>query len=173
MAQHLRLEKSGIRAVKIDTRDEGFENESKDCFVKAIQAVTGVPYRDAHAYVCKRFDRKPRRGTHKVADRMLDIATKAEYIYGFRAFHHTAPVRFATYCGSPRFRFATLSQFVRSHPAGRWLLWSRNHAFAVIDGVVHDSGAAGARTQVTGVYELRLSSEVEACDILPVNQGGF
>jgi len=45
----------------MNTRDEGFEFESNDCMVKAIQAVTGVPYRDAHAFIEKRFGRKPRR----------------------------------------------------------------------------------------------------------------
>ena len=55
------LLKSGVRVTMDRTRDEGFETETNDCFVHAIKAATGVPYRDAHAFVAARFNRAPRK----------------------------------------------------------------------------------------------------------------
>jgi hypothetical protein len=188
--EHTKLSRSGVKAVAMKTRDEGFEYETNDCFVKAVQAVTGVPYRDAHTYVAKRFGRKPKKATMSVNLIMRDIATTGECIFGFRAFVQpasqvgtTSRVSVNSYGQRTRYtraRYATLAEFVRTHRTGRWLLWSNNHAFAMVDGVVYDNGAAGARTQVTGVNRIIASSEVEAQEKasaavahLTVNQRGF
>ena len=188
--EHTKLGRSGIKAVAMREREPGFEHETNDCFVKAIQAVAGVPYRDAHAYVAKRFGRKPKGATHNVNSTTREIARTGETVFGYRAFCQpvtavgtASRVSVNSYGQLMRYvrpRYATLAQFTRTHRTGRWLLWSNNHAFAMIDGVVYDNGAAGARTQVTGVYEFKASSEVETQEKisasvahLAVNQGGF
>jgi hypothetical protein len=163
--EHAKLSRAGLKAVRMGVRDAGFEAEDNDCFVKAVQAITGVPYRDAHAFVAKRFNRKVGRGTFDVVTITMAIETGKELIYGFRLF--IKPAAIGTGIRRSRFgyrqvtRYRTLEQFARTHRTGRWLLWSNDHAFAMVDGVVYDSGAAGARTQVTGVCEFIESSKVE------------
>jgi len=147
-------------AVHLDTRDPGFEYETKDCFVKAIQAVTGVPYRDAHAYVAKRFNRRFGKGTHNVESHMRTIAANCELIYGFRALYRKPDATIDRW--GARYVYGTVTQFARMNPRGRFLLCSSNHAFAVIDGRVHDNGGAGARTRVRMVYQFLESSKCEA-----------
>ena len=161
----MKLASAGLKAVAMRSRDDGFATESNDCFVKAVQAVTGVPYRDAHQFVATRFARKVGRATHNVVKTMAEIDARKEYVYGFRAFQQPAAVvsglrrsRFG-YRFVPR--YATLASFARTHRTGRWLLWSNSHAFAIVDGTVYDNGAAGPRTQVTGVYEFVESSKCE------------
>jgi hypothetical protein len=154
-----------VKSVHLNTRDAGFENESNDCFVKALAAVTCVPYRDAHAFCATRMHRKAGRGTECMAT-MMAIETAKQTIYGFRIFSKTAQV--GTISGRRwdgsifhKPRYGTLVNFARTHRTGKWLVWSNYHAFAVIDGVVYDNGAAGPRTQVTGVYEFIESSKCE------------
>jgi hypothetical protein len=155
--------------VALNTRDEGFEHETKDCVVKALQAVTGVPYRDAHAVAASRMGRKDRHGC--AINALSTVAHTRCTIYGYRVFAHP-PQRVGTsglvsvdsYGRRVRYvrpRYETLTQFVRRCPRGRYFLASNSHAFAVIDGVVYDNGAAGARTQVTNVYEFVTDSQCE------------
>jgi hypothetical protein len=160
--------KLGSNAVRMTTRDAGFEGEKNDCFVKAIQAVTRVPYRDAHAWVAREFKRTNRRPTHGVVDVMQRIEDTKTTVYGFRAFRKPASTGIAVRRTMFGYRqvatYRTLASFAASHRTGRWLLWSNNHAFGMVDGVIYDNGLAGPRTQVTGVYEFIESSKIEALD---------
>jgi hypothetical protein len=155
---------SGVKSVYLNVRDDGFAHETNDCFVKALAAVTGVPYRDAHAFCAKRMHRKDRRGTNCCAT-MMAIENAKQTIYGFRVFHQQAAIgervtRYSWNRGTQP-RYATLARFVRTHRTGKWLVWSNHHACAVIDGVVYDNGAAGVRQQIRGVYEFIESSKCE------------
>jgi hypothetical protein len=158
--QTRKLTGTGIKSVKLGTRDEGFENESNDCMVKALQAVTGVPYRDAHAVCAERFRRRPGRGCR------LEYLTLAP-VFGYRFIPvDNKPVLSIAFGGYRRLRrlrarYQTLTQFVSTHRTGRWFVASNYHAFAVIDGVVYDNGAAGTRTQVAFIYEVISDSDYE------------
>jgi hypothetical protein len=170
-----KFSKSTVKSQLIgQTRDAGFEHETKDCAVVALAAVTGVPYRDAHAFCKTVLGRVDRQGT--VIDRLHNVTTEKRLVYGFRVFTHKSPskgVRRFTSCDSygnrehhMRPQYQTLAQFAASHPRGRFLCSSRNHSFAVINGVVHDNGAASPRTQVHGMfYEFIESSKCEATGV--------
>lgn len=156
--QTRKLTGTGIKSVNLGTRDEGFENEANDCVVKALQAITGVPYREAHAFCAKRFARRNRCGTPVHA-----YLNESLVVFGYRFISKEAkPISqsYSSFIG-PRARYQTLADFVRSHRTGRWFACSNYHAFAVIDGVVYDNGAAGARTQVTFIYEAITDSDYE------------
>jgi hypothetical protein len=169
--EHLKLLSRGIKAVMMPPVEEGFEHETNDCMVTAIQAVTGVPYRDAHEFVRVRFHRQDRKGTMATATGMMNISVTKAIVFGYRVFtKDVLPVgqqsRVSTdsYGHRTRYtrpRYETLAQFVKSHRTGRLLVWSNNHAFAIIDGTVYDNGAAGARIQITGCFEFIPSSVVE------------
>lgn len=162
-----RLIGSGVKSVLLNVRDSGFEHENNDCFVKALAAVTGVPYRDAHAFCRVRMQRKDKRGTNCGAA-MLAMARFKAIVFGFRIFETTTQsgtrAKVNRCWGTVKYvpTYPTLATFARTQgKTGKWLAWSNSHAFTVIDGVVFDNGAAGARTQVTTAYRFVESSKCE------------
>ena len=153
--------KQGVRYCKSGAKDAGFETETNDCFVHAIKHVAGVPYRDAHAYVTKRYGRKPRKATYNVVNITAEIATRMELVYGYRVIPQILPTKYVMRRGYQRRQMPTMAGTIDRMRKGRYIVWSRNHAWAVIDGVVYDNGAASGRTQVNGFYEFVPSSQLE------------
>jgi len=163
--------KSGVRVTIDRTRDEGFEHETNDCFVRAVHQATGVPYRDAHAFVRARFDRVSGRGTIAVAQHMARMAQSKCTIYGYRVF--VRPVmaigqsrrivrrRDGSRVCYVRPHYATLASSMHKFREGRFILCSNSHGWAIVDGVVLDNGAVSGRAQVTEIYELIPSSKCE------------
>ena len=56
----------------------------------------------------------------------------------------------------------TLASMIRQCREGRYLVIKRGHAFTIIDGVIHDNTAVGARSQVRSIWKFEASSVVEA-----------
>jgi hypothetical protein len=73
-----------IKSVALESRDAGYGHETNDCLVKALAAVTGVPYRDAHQFCKDKLGRGDRQGTMVYG--LLHIAKMKTTIYGFRIF---------------------------------------------------------------------------------------
>ncbi len=48
----------------------------------------------------------------------------------------------------------TIGKFIERNPKGRFVCRMSKHAFAVIDGVVHDSGSLKAGCRITDVWEI-------------------
>lgn len=169
MEEIYKLSKSGIKSKALNTRDSGYEHETNDCVVKALAAVTGVPYRDAHSFCKNYMERKDRKGC-VVNMHLMKMEQMKKPIYGFRSFCReskigTRMVRTKWGYHHSKDVHDTLSSFVRKHKTGRYLLCSNYHAFACIDGVIHDNGAAGPKTQVTHVFEFITDSECERRNI--------
>lgn len=99
-------------------RAEGF-NERRDCTVIALAAVTGLPYPRCHAAL-KAAGRKDRRGVP-----FRQVVQKVARDVGYS---------FSQVC-----RSGSLRRFVRQNPQGAFYVTIRGHAFAVLDGVIHDS----------------------------------
>ena len=109
------------------------EWESRDCAVRASSIAMGLPYADIHARY-KAAGRRDKRGTcTSIMSRILN---------------HISEYRFSSW------EAPTLAQFVAQHKSGRWVVCSHNHAFAVINGVVHDAGPIGARTRVRNAWRV-------------------
>lgn len=51
-------------------------------------------------------------------------------------------------------RQITLSLILKKIPKGRYILCSNDHAFAVVDGVVHDSSPIGLNTRIRLCYQI-------------------
>lgn len=151
----------GIKMVKRISHElrEGI-SDTNDCVVFAVMHATGVPYRDAHAYVEKRFRRKALRGVH-VTSPMLAIEVAKDTIFGYRVFNKPVATRIVRGRLSVGYKYETLSSVLLRCRTGRYIICSGSHAFTVIDGVVFDNDVAGARTQVREIYELVASSECE------------
>ena len=162
------ISKGGIKySIEDDSvvRGEGFEHESLDCFVRAVKHATGVPYRDAHAHVAQHFNRIDRKGTHNPQNQLSLVAVVKGTIFGYRVFDKSPSATLSNprnFRSRPRFIYPTLASQIAKFKSGRFLLCSRHHAWAIIDGVVHDSrGTTSSRTQVVIVYELKASSQCE------------
>ena len=98
-------------------RAEGF-NERRDCTVIALAAVTGLPYPRCHAAL-KAVGRKDRRGVP-----FRQVVQKVARDVGYS---------FSQVC-----RSGSLRRFVLQNPQGAFYVTIRGHAFAVLDGVIHD-----------------------------------
>lgn len=98
-------------------------NEYRDCVVVSFCEVWGAPYDAAHRHIRKMFGRKNRQGTNTancrdaVARCPKTKMAKKEWSKGERP---------------------TLAQFCKNHPEGRYWVFVRGHALAVIDGIVYD-----------------------------------
>lgn len=94
--------------------------ETRDCTVRALATAAQIPYDTAHS-IAKSAGRKNRRGFRTTL--LLKHAEK----HGVNAAR--------TALGRRRVKVST---FIRQHSEGRYIVRIRRHAFAVIDGVIHD-----------------------------------
>ncbi len=92
--------------------------ERKDCVARAFAVAGCMEYADAIEILAK-HGRKPKRGTAwtTLVNAIAELFPTAVMKAGNRVL---------------------LSQFVREHPAGHFLVRVRGHLLAVCDGVVHD-----------------------------------
>lgn len=117
---------------KVNPRQYDWENN--DCVVRASSLATGKTYAEMHA-AYKAAGRKDRKGTPVcLIDKVLD------YKLGVRA--------------QSRRSAKTLARFLATYNTGRWVMCNARHAWAVIDGVVHDAGPVGARTRVLNAWRV-------------------
>lgn len=105
----------------------GFQ-EHRDCTVRAFVNLTGAAYAAVHA-VFAAHGRKNRRGfrlqTH-AHDIARDLGVQLKLVR----------------------RSGSVEKLIRLHPTGKILVRTRGHAFAVVDGVIHDSFVVSGRRHV-------------------------
>lgn len=140
-------------------RDAGFEREGRDCTVKALTAATGVPYRDAHAFMASQ-GRQNGHGAY-MSTMLPNWARNKTIIFGYR-------VTQVEIGGQIDYRTAgwilpTLAKVFKQCKDGRYIIIKPHHALAVVNGVIFDSQSlSGARSRVLGCYKFEPSSIVEA-----------
>jgi len=105
-------------------RSSGFA-ESNDCAVRAYALFKDIPYAEAHEIFAQR-GRRPGRGTKNYI--IYDLLGRET---------RQTPERM------------TLNQLVAKFPHGRVYGMKRGHAFAIIDGVLHDSWKVGGKCRIT------------------------
>jgi hypothetical protein len=105
-------------------RSSGFA-EHNDCAVRAYALFKNIPYNGAH----DTFKKLGRRDGH---------CTKNHIIYDLLG-------RDTRKEGTG----LTLNQLVAQHPTGRVYGMKRGHAFAIIDGVLHDQWQVGGKCRIT------------------------
>ena len=133
------MEKNSARYSSV--RPTEFSRENKDCVVRAFSIVLNRSYGEIHG-ACKRHGRKDSDGTKGCTQ----DAVAEEYSM------EKVPLSDIT-CGN-QFH-PTLQQFINSHPKGRYYLTRRGHAFAVIDGVVHDwNRGTGSRSRIIRAFRV-------------------
>jgi hypothetical protein len=111
--------------------------EWNDCTVRALACVTDTPYAEAHRIFCGIG-----RGVGKRAS-FGEMLRAHEYcVRGYIA----SPLVL-----SPR----TVAQFLKQakQQGGRYVVRTRGHVFAVVDGIILDESPEGARRQVCEVFK--------------------
>lgn len=97
-----------------------FNNETRDCTVRAISNAFEVPYEVAHKFMSK----NGRIAKHGVPFNTV-IGRKPRVIFGKRIAYHKAPHK-------------TVGTFIKKHPTGTYIIAIAHHVFVLKDGVVID-----------------------------------
>ena len=124
-----------------------FSSERLDCSVRALSVATGRPYEVVHAELARQGRQN---GKHTLWTALVRAAgnlglARLAYVVG----------ECGEYGAKGAAKLLTLTQFVRDHRRGRYLLNTRTHSFALIDGVVHDyRHGAGARSRITSAWRV-------------------
>ena len=134
-----------------------FFAEKRDCTVRSLACAADIPYVDAHR-ILKKSGRKNGRGWW--SERGLAVANQ-EGLLDFAVVPCAIPTR--NYLHT----YPTVAQVIAKHKTGRYIICTRKHAMALIDGCIHDTGLVGLRSRILSIFEVR---PVEAKPIITQNQ---
>ena len=107
------------------------QGEDKDCVVRAITNVTGLPYDEVHA-VLKKHGRKDRHGTYY----QTSLAAMKEL--GFVGIPTTQDY-WARNLKSAVAGKRSLNQVLKDLPMGKFVVYVRGHATALVNGKIIDT----------------------------------
>jgi hypothetical protein len=109
-------------------------DERRDCTVRAVAHVKGIPYPEAHALLAS-VGRRPKRGVvfREVAEKL-----------GFESV--------------PELSGGRLENLLPRIPTGAYIVRKAGHVLAVIDGVIYDTAECSPKSVVKMVYRLKLPS---------------
>ena len=128
-------------------------NERNACTVIAVSNGAGLPYHVAHEMMAK-AGRQPRHGFY--FSQWMNFGCRRAEVSGepftLGAYKVTRVNLYAA-------GFPTLNQVSRDFKRGRFILCTRNHALAMIDGVIYDNAGTGARARIKNMYYLTDWSE--------------
>ena len=116
------------------TRPAGI-NETRDCTVLALSNGLDVAYHRALAFLAD-AGRRPKHGVRLAQV----IKRKRGCILG----HKLTLVK----------RSGSLAKFIQQFPIGRFIITVRQHAFAVVDGVVHDHSRQSPRRHILRAWKV-------------------
>lgn len=126
-------------------QSSGFFAEKRDCTVRSLACAADIPYVDAHR-IAKKSGRKNGRGWW--SEKNLAVA-KQEGLLDFAKVPCAIPGRNYTRT------YPTVAQIIARHKTGRYIICTRKHAMALIDGVIHDTGLIGLRSRITAIFEVK------------------
>jgi hypothetical protein len=134
-------------------QSSGYTCENKDCTVRSFALAADVPYDVAHD-VAKRSGRKNNKGwwPEKILAEaqkaglveFVEVPVGAQNVQRYNRLHG-----FIT-----KIKYPTVTDVARRYRKGRYVISTRNHATALIDGVIHDTGLR-PRAQVVQIFEVR------------------
>jgi hypothetical protein len=144
--------------------------ERRDCTVRALAIAADMSYKDAHALMALE-GRKPKCGMvgFQIEHALKSLPTLFEDIKVtklkliswqaidqgglFNGEELERPAHTRNYRAG-RWRHITLKMLLMKLGEGRYYVVSRAHAFAVIDGVVHDTWQLGGHTRISAVWRI-------------------
>ena len=134
------MEKTSAKYSSLPT----IHGDHNDCAVRSFSLVLDRPYNEVHS-VCEKHGRKFACGTNGVTQRavakeygMIEVDWKE-----LRAL-------------SPSASYPTVLQFLKAFPKGRYYVCRDGHAFAIIDGVIHDwVRGTGIRSRIIRCFKVK------------------
>ena len=132
-----------IHTIRDHKMEAGFFKEKNDCSVVAFVNTTGIHYSEAHRLM-ENHGRKNKEGayTHCIRNAM---ATKP----GGKTFKKVAHIG-----ADPGQRKVTIATWAKYHGTGTWYCFVTGHVFAMVDGVVMDTGFNRPGTRIDEVYQV-------------------
>ena len=131
--------------------------ERKDCTVLALSQATPLSYDEAHELLrlngrrsCHGFNFPAWMNRTQPIDGIKFI--EAYDWIDYSAFGYTDMI-----AGPVKTKNLTLGQFIKSKPAGNYIVITKGHAFAVIDGVIHDRFCKGQHCIVQKIYKVEMA----------------
>ena len=115
--------------------------ERNDCSVRAFSIAACVSYEEAYRLFAEQ-GREPRRGT-------LDVVTRAVITNNVPTSRELSQAELKS-VKEPRL---TIPKFAQKYNKGHFIVHSRNHALAIVDGVIHD-WKLRPRTKVWQAWQL-------------------
>lgn len=152
--KHRKVSKYPLKLVHCDAfpGSTKVRGEDNDCTVRALAIAGQMPYDVAHEMLRVQCGRKPKHGVPFI--NLLGARASQGCVVGdwFVKWHSLDTKRdYSQY--RPRLKGTTVRQLIASGTLPRRCILSINsHVMACIDGVVHDSFNAGARSIVESYY---------------------
>lgn len=133
----------------------GHDGDARSCVPRAIATAACLPYEKVAA-LCAKHGRKPNRGTPGATSYAVIVhELGGETVSLFRQH----PTR------SSKDGYPTLKRFIEEHPKGHYVVMTRNHSMAVIDGVVHD-WSPSPRVKIERAFRLDINKATAERNIL-------
>lgn len=126
-------------------QSSGFLLERHDCTVRSFACAADVPYSEAHR-ILQKSGRKNGKGWY--SERGLAVAKKEGLLDFVR-------IPCSLQAGGYRITWPTLAQIIARYKTGRYIICTRKHSMALIDGVIHDTGLVGLRSRVRLIHEVK------------------
>ena len=126
-------------------QSSGFVLERRDCTVRSFACAADIPYIEAHG-IAKRSGRRNGHGWYP--ERILAQAQK-DGVLDFAKVPCAIPMYNYTT------KWPTLGQIIAKYPTGRYIVSTHNHAMALIDGTIHDTGLVGLRCRIQNIFEVK------------------
>ena len=95
----------------------GYSEEHNDCSVRAYATAACVSYDVAHAL----FKQHGRENTHCTKAIVMDAVMRSTFPNAINAFPSIS-----------------VTKFLKLYPTGHYIVHTYNHAFAIVDGIIHD-----------------------------------
>lgn len=116
-----------LSAIKDCTTYSAGPIDRNDCCVRSLSVAARLPYAEAFALFSKAGRVAGKRTPGHVSAAVYERALAFARVDTFRLYHN-----------SRRACYPTLAQFLAGHKRGRFILHTHDHAFSVVEGVVHD-----------------------------------
>jgi hypothetical protein len=136
----------------------GYEGETNDCGVRALAEAANITYAESHSFWSK-LGRQNKNGVYfKWLDSFLE--SNDGYCFGKQVTETIFPFhKHETHKWDDNkqeyirhTKRMNVKTFIQQNPTGRFIVLSRGHAKAVVDGVIHDQDD-GIYSEIQRVYK--------------------
>ena len=114
------------------------KSETNDCVVRSFASAFKVTYDEAHQFVAKKFNRKPRKGTGRYVTIMNNMSSHSTNLFGktLSRLGDGNTKNSMMYKEGSKIRNMTTFQFLKKYTKGTYMVMVSGHAFTISNGVV-------------------------------------